>query len=166
MRISWTRIFTILGLTVTFLACGEEPAKKQETAPAGLEAPPLGAWLMYGGGQGVLRDETFNTEVTELVLADSVYSLTFKRPDINFVYVESGKVYYDLRAKIARFTVMTTSGVDWSSGVPRKLMLIPESVPFQRDPGTRYGLEYVTQDSLLSLSGEETEATWFVRVPQ
>ena len=164
MRIHWARLVAIVGLAAASWACSDEPPPQPES-PVGLDPPPVGTWIMFGGARGALKAETFDTEETELVLADSTYSLTFKRPNIHFVFVETGKVYYDLRGKVARFTVATNSGVDWSSGVPRKLALIPESVPFQRDPGTMYGLEYNVQDSLLHLAGSGMEASYFVRAP-
>ena len=127
---------------------------------------PLGTWLMYGGQRGVLNASELDKEETMLALADSTYSLTFQRPDAKFIFVESGKVYYDVRAQVARFTVVSVSGIDWSLGEPRKLVLRPETVPFQRDPGTTYGMEYVLQDSLMSLGGGDKETSWFVRAPQ
>jgi hypothetical protein len=127
---------------------------------------PLGSWLMYGGQRGLLKASMLDQEETTLVLADSTYSLTFQRPNAKFIFVESGKVYYDVRAQVARFTVMSASGIDWSSGEPRKLVLQPETVPFQRDPGTTYGMGYMLQDSLMSLAGGGKETSWFVKSPQ
>jgi hypothetical protein len=121
---------------------------------------------MYGGQQGLLKAGTLDKEETILVLADSTYSLTYQRPDVKFIFVESGKVYYDIRGKVARFTVVSASGMDWSSGEPRKIILLPESVPFQRDPGTAYGMQYAIEDSLMSLSGGDKETSWFVRAPR
>lgn len=155
------------GLAVCLIALGAcsepEPPPAEQELP--VQPPPLGAWIMYGGEKGLLKPDAIEEESTTLVLADSTYSLTFQRPDAKFSFVESGKVYYDLRARVARFTVLSASGVDWSSGVPRKLVLIPETVPFQRDPGTVYGMVYTIDDSLMSLAGSETETTWFVKAP-
>lgn len=155
----------IVGLVVFLGACSEEAPPVNEVEDV-LGKPPIGAWIHYGGERSVLEADDFEREETELILADSTYSLTFTRPDIQFVFVETGKVTYDLRGKIARFTVSSTSGVDWSSGVPRKLSLIPESVPFQRDPGMIYRMQYTFQDSLLGLTASDTESSWFVRAPQ
>ncbi len=159
-----TRWLCVTMLLVLAGACAEN--KVPEAArPEGLTPPPLGSWLMYGGDQGMLKAQAIDEESSNLVLADSTYSLTFQRPEAKFLFVESGKVYYDLRAQVARFTVVSTSGVDWTTGQPRKLALVPETVPFQRDPGTVYGMEYAIQDSLMSLAGVGQETTWFVRAP-
>jgi hypothetical protein len=165
MDTKWSRFVRIAGLVALVWACSEkaDPSSQNTTT---VDSAPLGAWLMYGSDQGLLKPEILEQEETTLVLADSTYSLTFQRPAIHFVYVESGKVYYDLRARMARFTVLSVSGVDWSSGAPRKLVLIPETVPFQRDPGTTYAMAYNVQDSLMSLAGSGAATSWFVRAPR
>lgn len=148
---------------VLVFACSEP---EQRTVEQGPNEIPVGTWFMYGGQQGLLKAGTLDKEETILVLADSTYSLTYQRPDVKFIFVESGKVYYDIRGKVARFTVVSASGMDWSSGEPRKIILLPESVPFQRDPGTAYGMQYAIEDSLMSLSGGDKETSWFVRAPR
>ncbi len=160
----WSGRFVVVLCLCGLITFCSEPPKQEEAVPEGMQPPPLGSWIMYGSDSRMLTEGRLNEEETVLVLSDSSYSLTFKRPSIKFMFVESGKVYYDLRAKIARFTVASTSGFDFSSGVPRKLALIPESVPFQRDPGTLYGLNYSTRDSLMSLSGEGMATSWFIRM--
>ena len=153
----------VLMLAGVVWSCSDEPEVMVEQT---VSKAPVGSWIMYGGERGMLAENVFDREETVLVLADSTYSLTFQRYDAKIVYVESGKVYYDIRANIARFTVASVSGVDWSTGEPRKLVIVPETVPFQRDPGEAYGMEYTYNDSLLSLSGGERETSWFVRQPQ
>jgi hypothetical protein len=156
------RRYLFLGVFLAF-ACSEPDSVPVEVNTHGR---PIGSWLMYGGQQGMLKASALDQEETTLVLADSTYSLTFQRPDAKFTFVESGKVYYDVRAQVARFTVVLVAGFDWTSGAPRKLVLQAETVPFQRDPGTTYGMEYTIQDSLMSLAGSGNETSWFVRAPQ
>lgn len=164
MDIKWYRFIGIVGLFALMGACSEQ-AEPVEKVTTGFDPPPLGSWIMYGGGQGELKQEILEREETVLVLADSTYSLTFQRPGDHFIFVESGNVYYDLRGHVARFTVMSVSAMDWSTGEPRKLVLIPETVPFQRDPGTAYGMEYSVQDSLMALTGSGHEVSWFLKTP-
>ena len=152
----------IAGLVV---GCAEKAAD-EDTNVSTLTPPPYGSWIMYGGEKGLLQVAEFEKEETVLVLADSTYSLTFQVPERKYMFVESGKVYYDQRAQIARFTVISVSGMDWSAGTPRKMVLNPETVPFQRDPGTVYGLEWALQDSLMSLARGDQEMNWFVRTPR
>jgi len=165
MDTKWFRFVRIAGLLALVWACSEESDPSPKTSKA-IEPPPLGSWIMYGGERGLLTLDVLKREETVLVLADSTYSLTFQLPNAKFLFVESGKVYYDQRARMARFTVLSVSGVDWSTGEPRKLVLVPETVPFQRDPGTVYAMAYNVEDSRMSLSGSGKETTWFVRAPQ
>jgi hypothetical protein len=155
-------LWSVLVLAGLAWSCSEDPAPVKQHS----KEVPLGSWVMYGGQKGMIKASALDQEETILVLADSTYSLTFQRPDAKFVYVESGKVYYDIRAKMARFTVASISAIDWSMGEPRKLVIVPETVPFQRDPGTTYGMEFTVTDSLMSLAGSGQETSWFVRQPQ
>ena len=124
---------------------------------------PLGTWVMYGSGTRLFDPETLVKEMSILALGDSTYSLTYVEPQI-FSFVESGKVAYDAETQRARFTVMASSGVDWRGHEPRKLVDVPELVPWQRDPGTEYEMEWVQDGDLLSLSSPDHESAYFKRM--
>ena len=158
------RLVGIVLMGAFFFACGPDRDSTLERPDADLR--PLGTWFMYGGSStGLIGEEAAKHEETVLLLSDSFYTLTFKRPDINLTFVETGKVVYDLTDKDARFTVLSASGVDWSSGEPRKLLNVQEAVPFQRDPGTVYTMTWSIHDGILRLAAPGYETSWFVPMP-
>ena len=116
--------------------------------------PPLGAWIMYGSSEAGLYDaEAMEKQMSILTLSDSTYSLNYVEPGV-LSFVESGKVEYDVRTRYAKFTVVSASGVDWSGDEPRKLVDVPDVVPWQRDPGVEYVLEWGVRSARFHVDGE------------
>ena len=157
----------VLGM-ITLGACsdGTVPESEQTVAVKNTAEIPFGSWTMYGSSSGLMSEETIEIESTVLALADSTYSLTFQRMDINLVYVESGRVTYNRRRREATFAVMSSTGMDFSAGEPRKLVDVTEIVPFQRDPGTYYTMEWLVEDNILTLAASGYENTYFIKVGQ
>ena len=140
-------------------------APKPAEARADTTQTPKGAWFMYAGSQtGVREAEDLEQEITLLMLEDSTYTLTYMQPHINLNFVETGKVEYDFRNRVMEFSVFSAVGVDLSGPDPRKLVDVDQVVPWQRDPGTVYLMEWIFQDEYMVLSAEEAEDSYFARV--
>jgi hypothetical protein len=136
-------VLRILLMGAALWACGPREEIPGSDVPKDV---PYGSWLMYGTGQkGATDAETMQNESSVLVLADS---------------------NYDTGLKQVTFTVTTATGMDWSAGEPRKLLSVQNLVPFQRDPGTVYKMEWVMQDSVMGLSAPDMESAWFIRWPR
>ena len=167
----------VLGVVLLCLiaACVGEEKKKEQIATRQKSDTPMGAWFMYAGSEtGIRGEDDLDREITILVLSDSTYSLTVQEPHIQRNFVEKGQVVYDMRNGQIKFTVHTSTGVDFSGTEPRKLVDVDPLVPWQRDPGTEYvmmwRLEQQGDESgenmrdVMVLSAEGHEASYFARL--
>jgi len=161
----WLAGLAVCGL---FWGCGEQVQKEPASVPANqVEEAPTGSWFMYGGSaSGIRQAEDLDEEMTLLLLADSTYTLTMMQPNIQVHFVEQGKVNYDLRNKLMRFSVFTSTGVDFSGDEPRKMIDVTEVMPWDREPGTIYVMEWAMDREYMILSAEEHEDSYFVRMEQ
>ena len=148
--------------------CAEEEDARPTPGPReGLteEERPQGTWFMYGGSDtGIRKREDIAKEITMLTLGDSTYSLTFMMPDMQFSFTEAGKVDYDYRRRLAKFIVLSASGVDFSGPEPRKLVEVPDIMIWEREPGEEYFREWAMDADYMRISAPETEDSYFVRL--
>ena len=169
----------VLGVVLLCLiagCAGEEKEKEQTVTQQKLDTP-MGAWFMYAGSEtGIRGEDDLALEITILVLSDSTYSLTVQEPHIQRNFVEEGQVVYDMRNGQIKFTVHTSTGVDFSGAEPRKLIDVDPLVLWQRHPGTEYvmmwRLEQQGDESgenmrdVMVLSAEGHEESYFVRMKE
>ena len=167
----------VLGVVLLCLiaGCAGEEKKSDQTVTRQRLDTPMGAWFMYAGSEtGRRGEDDLEREITILVLSDSTYSLTVMEPHIQRNFAEKGQVAYDMRNGQIKFTVHTSTGVDFSGAEPRKLVDVDPLVPWQRAPGTEYvmmwRLEQQGDESgenvrdVMVLSAEGHEESYFVRV--
>lgn|GEM_PF-4998756 len=156
-----------------FVGCSGDQEVKQTAAQE--KSTPMGTWFMYAGSEtGTRSADDLDRELTVLVLDDSTYSLTMMEPHIQRNFVEKGQVVYDARNDQVKFTVHSSTGVDFSGKEPRKLVDVGLLVPWQREPGTEYvalwQLDKQADDSgenlkdVMVLSIEGNEESYFVRI--
>lgn len=164
----WEFRLTIMLCLALVSGCGEKENKWPDTGLwNGLteEERPQGTWFMYGSSDTGFREaEEFNQEITILTLGDSLYSLTLMKPDIQFSFTETGKVDYDYRRQLAKFTVLSLAGVDFSGTEPRKLVDISDFIIWQRDPGHEYIKKLETEVDYMKISSPDTEDSYFARM--
>jgi hypothetical protein len=175
------RLGMILIGCVLLWGCGEGEKNKTEqklqdekTQSAETATLPIGTWFLYAGSQTGDRTNDIEKEVTILVLEDSLYSLTLMRPQIHLNFVEKGQVEYDRRNQKMKFSVISSTGVDFSGSEPRKLVDVDQIVPWQRDPGTVYLMDWrrdaqfddeaQVDREVLIMTAEGHEDSYFVRL--
>jgi len=158
----YTLILAGLGLVVA-AGCGEQKPDPEPQAVRAAVSQPKGTWLMYGTGSGLFDAETLAREMSVLSLQDSTYTLSFAVPG-KLSYVESGIVDYVRDYDQMVFTVLSVTGVDWTGETPKKLVGVEEIVPWQRDPGLTYAMDWVREGELLSLSAPGFVPSFFKRM--
>lgn len=169
------QVLWIFSLCLLVACAGDKNTEEAEQTAGPEKNSPMGAWLMYAGSQtGIRSEDDLDRELTMLVLRDSIYSLTMMESHIHRNFVEKGQVVYDSRNNQMKFTVHSSTGVDFSGTEPRKLVDVDVVVPWQREPGTEYvaswRLEKQKDQSgenvrdVMVFSIEEHEDSYFVRV--
>lgn len=167
------RLWIVLMGAALIWGCGEQKAPEAEKAQ--IEADlPVGTWYLYAGSSTGSRTESMDQEVTILVLEDSTYALTLLQPHIQVNFSEQGTVEYDARNKYMKFTVYSSTGVDFSGDEPRKLIDVDRVVAWERAPGTVYVMAWrkehqfdeqaKTDREVMVLSAEDHEDSFFVRL--
>lgn len=167
----------VLGVVLLCLiaGCAGEENKQDQTVTRQKTDTPMGAWFMYAGSEtGVRGEDDLEREITILVLSDSTYSLTMMEPHIRRNFSEKGQVVYDMRNEQIKFTVHTSTGMDFGGAEPRKLVDVDPLVPWQRDPGTEYVMMWRLEQQgdergenirdVMVLSAEGHEESFFVRI--
>jgi hypothetical protein len=165
----------IFSLCLLVGCAGDQKREEAAQEVAQEESTPMGTWFMYAGSEtGIRSADDLDTELTVLVLSDSIYTLTLMEPDIQRNFVEKGQLVYDTRNDQMRFTVHSSTGVDFSGAEPRKLVDAGFLVPWEREPGTEYvalwRLEKQGDESgenvrdVMVLSIEGNEDSYFVRI--
>ena len=127
----------VLGVVLLCLiaGCAGEEKKSDQTVTRQRLDTPMGAWFMYAGSEtGRRGEDDLEREITILVLSDSTYSLTVMEPHIQRNFAEKGQVAYDMRNGQIKFTVHTSTGVDFSGAEPRKLV---DVIPWYPGNATR-----------------------------
>lgn len=167
--------FWVVILCLMVGCAGDQNAENKQAIEKKMPESPKGTWFMYAGSEtGVRSAEDLDRELTVLVLDDSTYSLTMMEPHIQRNFVEKGLVDYDLRNGQLRFTVHSSTGVDFSGSQPRKLVDVDLLVPWQREPGTEYVMLWELnkqgdgsggkERQVMVLSAEDHEISYFVRM--
>lgn len=152
----------------------DQKLQDETTQIAETVALPFGTWFLYAGSQTGYRTDAIEKEVTILILEDSLYTLTLMQPHIHLNFVEKGQVEYDQRNQKVKFSVISSTGVDFSGSEPRKLVDVDQIVPWQRDPGTVYLMawrkdaqfddEAQVDREVLIMTAEGHEDSYFVRL--